>query len=42
VLRKINELIQECRRTPFSGRGKPEPPKTDAGLLIAQCRYHYE
>lgn len=22
---RINELIKECLRTPFSGRGKPEP-----------------
>jgi len=25
LLIRINELIQECTRTPFSGRGKPEP-----------------
>jgi toxin YoeB len=25
LLIKINELIKECTRTPFSGRGKPEP-----------------
>ncbi len=25
VLRKINRLIGESRRTPFSGIGKPEP-----------------
>jgi len=22
---RINELIKECLRTPFSGKGKPEP-----------------
>ena len=22
---RINDLIKECLRTPFSGRGKPEP-----------------
>ena len=27
VLRRINELIKECLRTPFEGRGKPEPLK---------------
>jgi toxin YoeB len=27
VLLKINELIKECLRTPFSGKGKPEPLK---------------
>ena len=25
LLRRINGLIQECTRTPFSGTGKPEP-----------------
>jgi toxin YoeB len=24
VLAKINELVKECLRTPFEGRGKPE------------------
>ena len=63
TLRKINTLIKECLRTPFTGTGKPEPLRgklsgwwsrrideanrlvyrpTDDGLLIAQCRYHYE
>ena len=27
VLRRINELIEECLRTPFEGKGKPEPLK---------------
>ena len=27
VLRKINELIRDISRTPFSGIGKPEPLK---------------
>lgn len=27
VLDKINILIRECLRTPFSGTGKPEPLK---------------
>ena len=26
---KINNLIKECQRTPFSGLGKPEPLKGD-------------
>ena len=26
-LRKINSLIRECLRTPFTGTGKPEPLK---------------
>ena len=29
VLRKINELIKEIQRTPFEGKGKPEPLKYD-------------
>jgi toxin YoeB len=32
-LRKLNRLIEECRRTPFEGTGKPEPLRHDlAGL----------
>jgi toxin YoeB len=27
TLRRLNDLIRECRRTPFSGTGKPEPLK---------------
>jgi len=29
VLARLNALIEECRRTPFKGRGKPEPLKGD-------------
>ena len=29
ILTKINELLKECLRTPFTGRGKPEPLKAD-------------
>jgi len=25
VLERLNRLIEECRRTPFRGTGKPEP-----------------
>jgi toxin YoeB len=25
VLRRVNELIRDCQRTPFTGIGKPEP-----------------
>jgi len=25
ALRRINELIEECQRHPFTGTGKPEP-----------------
>ena len=27
VLRRINELVKEALRTPFEGKGKPEPLK---------------
>ncbi|MCL6708417.1 Txe/YoeB family addiction module toxin [Pseudomonas sp. R2.Fl] len=27
TLDKVNALIKECQRTPFSGSGKPEPLK---------------
>lgn len=27
ILRKINQLLKECLRTPFAGTGKPEPLK---------------
>ena len=29
ILKKINALIKEVMRTPFEGRGKPEPLKYD-------------
>ena len=29
VLGKLNDLINECRRSPFKGKGKPEPLKGD-------------
>ena len=29
TLRRLNGLIEELRRTPFSGKGKPEPLKGD-------------
>ena len=25
LLRRLNDLIKECQRTPFAGTGKPEP-----------------
>lgn len=31
VLEKINELIKEIKRTPFKGKGKPEPLKGNLG-----------
>ena len=27
VFRRLNNIIKECRRTPFEGTGKPEPLK---------------
>ena len=33
ILKKINELVKEIQRTPYEGKGKPEPLKYDlAGL----------
>jgi toxin YoeB len=29
IAKKINQLIKECMREPFSGIGKPEPLKFD-------------
>lgn len=29
TLKKVNRLIEECRRHPFAGTGKPEPLKGD-------------
>jgi len=29
VLDRINALLKECQRTPFTGTGKPEPLKGD-------------
>ncbi len=29
ILKRINELIKDCRRSPFNGIGKPEPLKGD-------------
>ncbi|HET9571028.1 MAG TPA: Txe/YoeB family addiction module toxin [Bacteroidales bacterium] len=29
IVKKINELIKDIQRTPFEGKGKPEPLKYD-------------
>ena len=29
TLKRLNGLIDECRRTPFKGTGKPEPLRQD-------------
>ena len=60
---RINSLIEDIRRSPFKGIGRPEPLKhhwqgywsrritaehrlvyrvEKGGILIAQCRYHYQ
>ncbi len=33
ILRKINSLIKEIQKTPFKGKGKPEPLKFDLSGL---------
>ena len=29
IHQRVNELIKQCKRTPFKGTGKPEPLKGD-------------
>lgn len=29
ILKRINELVKDIKRNPFTGRGKPEPLKYD-------------
>ncbi len=29
IVKRINDLLKECLRTPFEGKGKPEPLKHD-------------
>lgn len=29
TLQRLNDLIRECQRTPFTGTGKPEPLRGD-------------
>lgn len=29
TLQRVNDLIRECQRTPFTGTGKPEPLRGD-------------
>lgn len=33
MLNKINDLIKEISRTPYAGRGKPEPLKFDMSSM---------
>lgn len=33
ILKKINELIKEIQRSPFEGKGKPEPLKYELSGL---------
>lgn len=40
TLRKINALVKEMMRTPFSGLGKPEPLRGDlSGLWSRRINY---
>lgn len=46
MVKKINELIKEARRTPFEGKGKPEPLRHNlAGFwsrrITAEHRFVY-
>ena len=46
MVKKLNELIKETRRTPFEGKGKPEPLRhTLAGFwsrrITAEHRFVY-
>jgi toxin YoeB len=51
MLRRLLRLIEETRRTPFEGAGKPEAlrrnlsgfwsRRIDDELIIIQARYHY-
>ena len=34
IVKKINELIKDTRRTPFEGKGKPEPLKQLVRFLV--------
>ncbi|MCF8303972.1 MAG: Txe/YoeB family addiction module toxin [Bacteroidales bacterium] len=36
ILRKMNELIKDIQRTPYEGKGKPEPLKYDLSGLWAR------
>ncbi|MBW4061950.1 Txe/YoeB family addiction module toxin [Candidatus Saccharibacteria bacterium] len=29
ILKKINQLVRDCQRSPFEGLGKPEPLRED-------------
>lgn len=63
IVGRINELIRDTLRNPFTGIGKPEPLRNNLkswwsrritgehrliykveaeGLLIMQCRFHYD
>jgi toxin YoeB len=52
MLRRLLRLIEETRRTPFEGVGKPQAPRRnlsgfwsrriDDELIIIQARYHYD
>lgn len=42
TLRRINELIKQCQRTPFEGIGKPEPLKENlSGWWSRRINYEH-
>ena len=52
TLKKINELLKEIQRTPFSGKGEPEKLRgdfkdrlvyeiSDETIIVIQCKGHY-
>lgn len=46
IVKKINELIKDTRRTPFEGKGKPEPLKHNLSGFwsrrITEVKWHIE
>lgn len=39
IVKKINELIKDTRRTPFEGKGKPEPLKHNLSGFLVPTHY---
>jgi len=40
TLASVNELIEDIRRTPFTGTGKPEPLKGDLSGFWSQADFN--
>jgi len=36
MIKKINELIKDIRRTPFEGKGKPEPLRHNLASFLSR------